>query len=132
MMFTTKITGNLFQKLHQRIIKANINLTSLTFLGDVDSRQSFVFRVQCLSDLTQLQQHGGSGRLAQIAAAKSTDVLESPSGRSKLKRDSFIGGKMDDRNRSTEQLLQEKDDEIRKMQLMLQQMQSKLENQNYN
>ena len=131
MMSTTKITGNLFQKLHQRIIKAN-NLTSLTFLGDVDSRQSFVFRVQCLSDLTQLQQHGGSGRLAQIAAAKSTDVLESPSGRSKLKRDSFIGGKMDDRNRSTEQLLQEKDDEIRKMQLMLQQMQSKLENQNYN
>ena len=109
-----------------------VNLTSLTFLGDVDSRQSFVFRVQCLSDLTQLQQHGGSGRLAQIAAAKSTDVLESPSGRSKLKRDSFIGGKMDDRNRSTEQLLQEKDDEIRKMQLMLQQMQSKLENQNYN
>ena len=39
---------------------------------------------------------------------------------------------MDDRNRSTEQLLQEKDDEIRKMQLMLQQMQSKLEHQNYN
>jgi len=90
------------------------------------------YRVQCLSDLTQLQQHGGSGRLAQIAAAKSTEVLESPSGRSKLKRDSFLGGKMDDRNRSTEQLLQEKDDEIQKMQLMLQQMQSKLEHQNYN
>jgi septin family protein len=73
------------------------------------------YRVQCLSDLTQLQQHGGSGRLAQIAAAKSTEVLDSPSGRSKLKRDSFVGGKIDDRNRSTEQLLQEKDDEIRKM-----------------
>jgi len=91
------------------------------------------YRVQCLSDLTQLQQHGGSGRLAQIAAAKSTEMLDSPStGRNKLKRDSFASGKTDDRNRSTEQLLQEKDDEIRKMQQMLQQMQSKLENQHYN
>lgn len=89
------------------------------------------YRVQCLSDLTQLQQHEGSGRLARIAAAKSTEMLDSPSnGRGKLKRDSFAGGKADDRNRSTEQLLQEKDDEIRKMQQMLQQMQSKLD-QNY-
>ena len=88
--------------------------------------------MQCLSDLTQLQQHGGSGRLAQIAAAKSTEVLESPSGRNKLKRESFAGGKFDERHQSTEQLLQEKDDEIRKMQQMLQQMQSKLENQHYN
>lgn len=89
------------------------------------------YRVQCLSDLTQLQQHEGSGRLARIAAAKSTEMLDSPSnGRGKLKRDSFAGGKVDDRNRSTEQLLQEKDDEIRKMQQMLQQMQSKLD-QNY-
>ena len=128
MMYTMKITGISFLNFNHTLTKTN----NLTFLGDVDSLKSFVFRVQCLSDLTQLQQHGGSGRLAQIAAAKSTDVLESPSGRSKLKRDSFIGGKMDDRNRSTEQLLQEKDDEIRKMQLMLQQMQSKLENQNYN
>lgn len=90
------------------------------------------YRVQCLSDLTQLQQHGGSGRLAQIAAAQSTEVLESPSGRNKLKRESFAGGKLDERNQSTEQLLQEKDDEIRKMQQMLQQMQSKLQNQHYN
>ena len=73
--------------------------------------QFVFFRVQCLSDLTQLQQHGGSGRLAQIAAAKSTEMLDSPStGRNKLKRDSFASGKTDDRNRSTEQLLQEKDD----------------------
>ena len=97
------------------------------------NNQFVFFRVQCLSDLTQLQLHGGSGRLAQIAAAKSTEMLDSPStGRNKLKRDSFASGKTDDRNRSTEQLLQEKDDEIRKMQQMLQQMQSKLENQHYN
>ena len=89
-------------------------------------------RVQCLSDLTQLQQHGGSGRLAQIAAENSADMLDSPSsGRSKLKRETFVGGKTDERNQSTEQLLQEKDDEIRKMQQMLQQMQVKLENQHY-
>ena len=50
--------------------------------------------------------------------------------RGKLKRDSFTGGKLDDRNQSTEQLLQEKDDEIRKMQQMLQQMQAQLQNQN--
>ena len=86
-----------------------------------------------MSDLTQLQQHGGSGRLAQIAAAKSTEMLDSPSsGRNKLKRESFAGSKLDERNQSTEQLLQEKDEEIRKMQQMLQQMQVKLENQHYN
>ncbi len=86
-----------------------------------------------MSDLTQLKQHGGSGRLAHIDAANSADTLESPNnGRSKLKRDSFAGGKTDERNQSTEQLLQEKDDEIQKMQQMLQAMQLKLENQHYN
>ena len=87
-----------------------------------------------MSDLTQLKQHGGSGRLAHIAAANSAEMLESPNtaGRSKLKRDSFTGGKTDEMNQSTEQLLQEKDDEIRKMQQMLEEMQLKLENQPYN
>ena len=93
----------------------------------------YSFRVQCLSDLAQLQQHGGSGRLAQIAAENSTDNGASPGvGRGKLKRDSYADGKIDDKNRSTEQLLLEKDDEIRKMQQMLQQMQAKLETQNNN
>ena len=112
-----------------------INTSEKNFPESVRMSMNYPFflRVQCLSDLTQLQQHGGSGRLAQIAAAKSTEMLDSPStGRNKLKRDSFASGKTDDRNRSTEQLLQEKDDEIRKMQQMLQQMQSKLENQHYN
>ena len=126
MTFTTKTTGDLTKHSCKNIFKV------YPIIFRKYNPFVFIFRVQCLSDLTQLQQHGGSGRLAQIAAAKSTEVLESPSGRSKLKRDSFLGGKMDDRNRSTEQLLQEKDDEIRKMQLMLQQMQSKLEHQNYN
>ena len=112
-------------------VKYNINFPESVRMSI--NNQFVFFRVQCLSDLTQLQQHGGSGRLAQIAAAKSTEMLDSPStGRNKLKRDSFASGKTDDRNRSTEQLLQEKDDEIRKMQQMLQQMQSKLENQHYN
>ena len=90
------------------------------------------FRAQYLSDHSQLQQPVDSGGLAQIAATKSVDVSASPSRRSRLKKDSFIGEKLHDRNQSTNQLLQEKDDEIRKMQLMLQQMQSKLENQNNN
>ena len=128
MTFTTKTIGETQNILVKIFFKSYL----IPILFTKYNPFVFIFRVQCLSDLTQLQQHGGSGRLAQIAAAKSTEVLESPSGRSKLKRDSFLGGKMDDRNRSTEQLLQEKDDEIRKMQLMLQQMQSKLENQNYN
>ena len=41
-----------------------------------------------------------------------------------------LGSRNDSCNRSTEQLLNEKDEEIKKMQRMLQQMQAKLENQN--
>ena len=46
--------------------------------------------------------------------------------RNRLKRESLIL-KNDEKNKSTEMLLQEKDEEIKKMQAMLQHMQAKLQ-----
>ena len=67
------------------------------------------YRIQCLSHLA-----GGasSGQMASIAQEKSA---------SRIKRDSFQV-----KQESTEKLLHEKDEEIRRMQLMLQQMQAQL------
>ena len=75
-----------------------------------------------MSNLAQLQQGGGGqGNLAQFAAGAQT---ERPSGSAKAasKRDSFQQAKQE----STEKLLMEKDEEIRKMQAMIQQMASQL------
>ena len=82
-----------------------------------------------MSNLAQLQQGnssggGGQGNLVQLAAVAQT---ERPSGGRVLasaasKRDSFQQAKQE----STEKLLMEKDEEIRKMQAMIQQMASQL------
>ena len=70
------------------------------------------FRVQCLSNLAQIQ-HGGSmnSQLAGLAKA-----------RREAKRDSTLV-----KQESTEQLLMEKDEEIKRMQAMIQQMQNQLQ-----
>ena len=70
------------------------------------------FRVQCLSNLAQLQ-HGTT--TAAVAVNRSTRAS---------KRDSTLV-----KQESTEKLLEEKDEEIRKMQAMIQQMQSQLNHQ---
>ena len=69
--------------------------------------------MKCLSDLAEHQQGGRSAaQLAHLAAVTSSE-------RNRLK-------KHEEKNKSTEMLLQEKDEEIKKMQFMLQQMQAKL------
>ena len=79
-----------------------------------------------MSNLAQLQQGnsgvgGGQGNLAQLAAVTQA---ERPSGRALAadKRNSFQQAKAE----SVENLLMEKDEEIRKMQAMIQQMASQL------
>jgi len=70
--------------------------------------------------LAELQQGGSNhstGQLARLAAITSVE-------RTKNQRESF---KSSEKNKSTEMLLQEKDEEIKKMQAMLQQMQAKLQ-----
>ena len=68
------------------------------------------YRIQCLSHLAG--NSASSGQIVSIAQEKSA---------SRIKRDSFQV-----KQESTEKLLHEKDEEIRKMQLMLQQMQAQL------
>jgi hypothetical protein len=83
----------------------------------------YCLRVQCLSNLAHLQQgvQLGAGQLAQMAV--SSEVRSSRS-----KRDSFHGKQpATGDSKSTDKLLHEKDEEIRKMQQMLQQMQAKLQ-----
>ena len=72
-------------------------------------------RIQCLSNLSQLQQGGSlSGQLASLAAVGD---------RVRSKRDSLQTKQASE----AEKLLHEKDEEIKKMQQMLQQMQAKLQ-----
>jgi len=91
------------------------------------------YRVKCLSDLADLQSSSkpitNSGQLAHLAALNSTDSGNANSGseRTSLSSKRSLGSRDDFCNRSTEQLLNEKDEEIRKMQRMLLQMQAKLE-----
>lgn len=96
------------------------------------------YRVKCLSDLAELQNSQGvpltnSGQLAHLAAVNSSERTTKQ--RTNWKEDAAkkqlqsLGSRYDQSNRSTEQLLQDKDEEIKKMQQMLQQMQAKLESQ---
>merc|ERR1712029_587139 len=99
------------------------------------------YRVKCLSDLADMQSStqgmslpvNTSGQLAHLAALNSTDSASAAaavsSERTSLSSKRSLGSRSDSCNRSTEQLLNEKDEEIRKMQQMLQQMQAKLEGQ---
>jgi len=85
------------------------------------------YRIQCLSNLAQLQQggSGGQGNLAQLATVVRPRVRASAASTASAtdKRDSFQQAKQQE---STEKLLIEKDEEIRKMQAMIQQMASQL------
>merc|ERR1711993_148303 len=70
------------------------------------------YRVQCLSNLAHLQQGGSlNGQLAEVKTRKES------------KRDSVMIKKQE----STEKLLVEKDEEIKRMQAMIQAMQSQLQ-----
>ncbi len=73
-------------------------------------------RVQCLSNLAQLQQSGNIGQLA-VSSQRSTRAATN-------KRDSQQQPQPQDS--TTEKLLHEKDEEIRRMQAMIKQMQSQL------
>ena len=77
-----------------------------------------------MSNLAQLQQGGGGqSNLAQLASvAPSERPSRTAGGGVGSKRDSFQQAKQE----STEKLLMEKDEEIRKMQAMIQQMASQL------
>lgn len=83
--------------------------------------------MKCLSELAELQQGGGgrsAAQLAHLAAAASSNE------RTRLKRESLaMKTGNDEKNKSTEMLLQEKEAEIKKMQEMLQAMQAKLQQQ---
>ena len=81
----------------------------------------FVSRVQCLSNLAQLQQGGSmNSHVAQLTEVRSRKSNQSGSGLSK--RDSLLV-----KQESTENLLKEKDDEIKRMQAMIAQMQTQLQ-----
>merc|ERR1712241_902634 len=80
------------------------------------------YRIQCLSNLAQLQQGGGQRNLAQLATVSPSERPSRTAGGVGSKRDSFQQAKQE----STEKLLMEKDEEIRKMQAMIQQMASQL------
>ena len=82
---------------------------------------NFFFRVQCLSNLAQLQQGGSvNSHVAQLTEVRSRKSNQSGSGLSK--RDSLLV-----KQESTENLLKEKDDEIKRMQAMIAQMQTQLQ-----
>ena len=69
---------------------------------------------------------GGGGQYAQLAAASAAGGE-----RTKLKRDSAVfatSRSQEELDQETEKLLHEKDEEIKKMHRMLQQMQAKLDN----
>lgn len=97
------------------------------------------YRVKCLSDLAKLQPQTGlppqmsSGQLAHLAAANSSNSnsLDGDNLSRKTSSSSFDHDKSADKHRSTEMLLQEKDEEIEKMKQMLKQMQAKLESQSF-
>ena len=81
----------------------------------------FFSRVQCLSNLAQLQQGGSvNSHVAQLTEVRSRKSNQSGSGLSK--RDSLLV-----KQESTENLLKEKDDEIKRMQAMIAQMQTQLQ-----
>lgn len=112
--------------------------TSADLLEVTIKKSLYVFRVQCLSDLAQIQKTstsggggnsasapGGGQQYAQLAAAASAGE------RTKLKRDSAMfatSRSQEELDQETEKLLHEKDEEIKKMHRMLQQMQAKLDN----
>ena len=80
------------------------------------------FRVQCLSNLAQLQQGGSMNRnVAQFTEVHRSRKSNNQSGSSSSKRDSLLV-----KQESTENLLKEKDDEIKRMQAMIAQMQTQL------
>jgi hypothetical protein len=70
-----------------------------------------------LAELQQGSSSHSTGQLARLAAITSTE-------RTRHQREAY---KSAEKNKSTEMLLQEKDEEIKKMQAILQQMQAKLE-----
>jgi len=79
------------------------------------------YRVQCLSNLAQLQQGGSmNSHVAQLTEVRSRKSNQS--GSSLSKRDSLLV-----KQESTENLLKEKDDEIKRMQAMIAQMQTQLQ-----
>jgi len=85
------------------------------------------YRIQCLSNLAQLQQGGGGqSNLAQLPTVAPSEKPARAGAGSGSKRDSFQQAKQE----STEKLLMEKDEEIRKMQAMIQQMASQLSHTN--
>lgn len=106
MMFITKIIGKSFQ---------NKQIGCVTFF--LKFRLFTFFRIQCLSDLAQLQGGNGSG-----GGQLPVHLASRPS----TKRDSRQKIVKDGEDPQTEQLLLEKDEEIRRMQAMIQQMQSQL------
>ena len=113
MMFIMKIIGK-------------YNLNSLMFKKIkivICTKMNFGFfsRVQCLSNLAQLQQGGSvNSHVAQLTEVRSRKSNQSGSGLSK--RDSLLV-----KQESTENLLKEKDDEIKRMQAMIAQMQTQLQ-----
>lgn len=93
------------------------------------------FRVQCLSDLAQLQrsESGESGQMygntttpAQLAQLAAAGSRTGPGERRSLKRGGSLY-KSQEELEETEKLLQEKDEEIKMMQMKIKQMQAKLE-----
>lgn len=98
---------------------------------------SKICRVQCLSDLARLQRLGPNGGLARLAACSSTSGTPAASDNGADYETIDNEGVYEKRalgslrpgyqcHKSTEELLQEKDEEIRKMQQMLRAMQDKL------
>ena len=76
-----------------------------------------------MSNLAQLQQGGGGqSNLAQLPTVAPSERPSRAGAGGGSKRDSFQQAKQE----STEKLLMEKDEEIRKMQAMIQQMASQL------
>lgn len=82
-------------------------------------------RIQCLSDLAQLQGQN-SGQLAHLASEKSQASVVRPSSNKRDSRPKMQQQQQAGEDQTTEKLLLEKDEEIRRMQAMIQQMQSQL------
>eukprot|EP00095_Tigriopus_kingsejongensis_P000217 maker-scaffold55_size446313-snap-gene-0.18 protein:Tk00217 transcript:maker-scaffold55_size446313-snap-gene-0.18-mRNA-1 annotation:"Septin-4" len=92
------------------------------------------YRVQCLSEMADLQKTTSSvsnpAQLAHMAASQAGGASETRSGggsSSALRRNSALHKSQEELEHETEKLLAEKDEEIKKMHAMIQQMQAKLE-----